>query len=300
MLPPSTTLQFNAVAPLTATVWRPYSWAHPGLRTQINRGSWLSRQLTTPAGADEPDWTLADAWVDGCLAQGLQPLALLTDDPARPFGPFDAAGWGAYCGTVAQRFAGRVKYYEVGNEVDTEGSWLFDGNAGGATAGLAWRAAVDAIAAVDPSATVICGSFQSIWPTGHGLQTLAGALRSFGAVPSDLAIHAYPTPAQVGLVPRMIERVRGACAAYAKGDPRLWISEWSLWPAQFSRMTASAQGAFLKTMLRHFRDAEVFASLHYNFDDPNGFGWVDQKAGKTIWNDAVYAVYGKAAATATL
>jgi hypothetical protein len=287
----STTLNFNAVGPLTETLWRPAPWPQPGLRTQINRGSWLSRHLT----AQGTDWSLADFWVDESIRQGLEPLALLTDDPSA--GPFDAEVHGAHCRTAAKRYLGRVKRYECVNEYDTEGNWCFDGFAGGEQAGLAWRTTVDAIASVDPDAVVICGSIQSIWPLGHGLQTLAGALRAYGPqLPSDIAIHAYPTVEQVALVPRMIERVRGACRAHAKGEPRIWVTEWSLWPAVFSGMTSKAQGAFLRTMLRHFRDADVYCALHYLFDDGNGFGFVDKKVGKTTWNNAVVDVFGKAGA----
>lgn len=284
----STTLNFNAVAPIDAVTWRPYTWPMPGLRTVHNRGEWLSRHLTK----DGTDWTLADAWVDGNIAQGLQPLARLTDDPSVPF---DEDAWADYCRRLATRYLGRVHFYECANEIDTEGSWCFDGNENGTTAGRAWRATTDSIRSVDPEAAVICGSIQSIWPTGHGLQTLAGALRAFGPeLPSDIGIHAYPSPSEVASTTRVIERVRGACRAHAKGDPRIWVTEWSLWPAQFSGMAAKSQAAFLKEMLRQFRAAGVYASLHYLFDDPNGFGFKDRKSGKSVWNAAVYAIQGKA------
>lgn len=283
----STTLNFNVVAPIDATTWRPYWSPTPGLRTVYNRAEWLSKHLTK----NGTDWTLGDAWVHGCKQQNMEPLALLTDDPNEPFDPVT---WGDHCKAVNRRYP-EVRVVEIGNETDTQGNWLYTGNRGGSAAGSCYRTSVEAFRA-DPGVTVIMGSVQSVWPTGHGLQVLAGALRAHGDdLPSDIAIHMYPTLEQVDMVPQMIERVRGACAAHAKGDPRIWVTEWNLWPAQFSQMPAKAQGALIRKMLRYFRDAGVHASCHYLFDDPNGFGFVDKKAGKKVWNDAVRAVMGRAA-----
>lgn len=281
---PSTTLNFNTVAPIDATTWRPYNWPMPGLRTKINRGLHLSRHLTN----NGQDMTNADAFVNGNIAQGLEPLALLTGDPGVPYDP---VAEGNHYKMLALRYGNKVKY-EMCNEVDTDGSWCYDGNDGGTLAGLAWRTAVDAFS-LDPSIIVICGSIQSIWPTGHGLQVLEKALKAFGPnLPTDISFHCYPTLDQVSTVPAMIERVRGACLAHAKGDPRLWITEWAPWPAIFSTMTASNQGTFLRTMFRYFRDSNVYASLHYLFDDPNGFGFTDRNKGKTVWNSAMSTVFG--------
>jgi hypothetical protein len=285
-LPPSTTLNFNAVAPLGST-WRPYSNPAPGLRTVFNRGEWLSRHRIV-----DDDWTVADAWVDGCIAQGLAPLALMTDDPSKPFD--EHAHWN-HCVAVMRRYIGRVRDFEAGNEGDTAGNWCYDGDQGGATTGRMWRVTTDALRSIDPNCRVICGNIQSIWPGGHGLNVLKNALPAYGAgwVPNDLSLHAYPTSTeQIDMIPRMVERVRGVCAAHGKEEPRIWMTEWSMWPPQFSTMTAAEQAAFLRRMLTRFIDAGVYASLHYLFDDPNGFGFRDRAAGVGIWNAAVAAVYG--------
>jgi hypothetical protein len=296
----STTLNFNAVAPLDATRWRPYDWPMPGLRSVFNRGDWLSPHRTQRG----TDWTLADAYVDGNIAQGLEPLALLHDDPSIPFDPV----WhGDYWKAVTARYSNprrdgrpRVSYFEVLNEYDSEGWWGFDGYSGGDLAGRIWRCAVDAIRSVQPGATVVCGSVQSVWPTGHGLQVTANALRAYGPwLPDDLSVHLYPTTlAAVPTMTAMIERFRGACLAHAKGAPRIWVTEWSLDNRLFSGLSSTAQGAFLRDGLRAQLAAGVHSSIHYLFDDPNGYGFRDRAAGKTTWNNALSSVIGSATAVA--
>ncbi len=125
------------------------------------------------------EWRFAPA--DSLLAQvearGLSLVARLGDTPqwARaplPDGvaeddvhdtpPADLDDWAAYCGTIAQRYSGRIRAYQVWNEPNLSREW------GGRTPDAAsyvalLRVCAEAIRAADPSAIIISAGLA---PTG--------------------------------------------------------------------------------------------------------------------------------------
>lgn len=255
--------------------------AVPHLRSYYSRHHFISPHTT----AGGTNWDVADHWVEETLRQGQVPIALMVGLSNERAGSF-----AAQCAKTASRYAGKVGIWEIGNEVDTEGAWLFDGYRG-EQAGQVYRMTRAAILAVQPDAIVIAPSIQSVWPTGHGLQTLAGVLRGYGPeLPPDIALHLYPERDGVEDVARAVERVRGCLAAHAKGSPRLWVTEWgcTFWP----QLEAAERGAFQRDMLRQLKSAAVHAACWYAFDhDSIGYAH-DVTQGRRQWNDSARRVLG--------
>ena len=118
------------------------------------------------------DWWFTDHIVDQAEAQGLQILFRLDglplpdwvdppDDPALPVLPED---FGHFCGTLAERYRGRVRAYQVWNEPNLAREW------GGRTPDAAGyvellRACYVAIKEADPEAIVVSAGLA---PTGTG------------------------------------------------------------------------------------------------------------------------------------
>jgi len=76
------------------------------------------------------DWSAYDAIADAASARGLQVLAILaytpawaTDGPAWTGVPRDPADWQDFCTRAAQRYAGRIAYFELWNEPNQPGFW---------------------------------------------------------------------------------------------------------------------------------------------------------------------------------
>lgn len=131
-------------------------------------------------------WEEADAYVDSCLADGMEPLAVLgypsrwaavEPDPAhqkrhelapRPerWKPADLAAWARYAGAVAARYRGRLQRFEIYNEVNFCPPVVPATFSGGTADYLALQeAAYAAIRQANPEALVSSSGFScSAWP----------------------------------------------------------------------------------------------------------------------------------------
>lgn len=270
---------------------------YKGLRSHINRGSWLDWSITS-VGRRIPDWTLSDSWVAACEAQGVEPLALIAGAPESAWsinqGTPSIEAIAEYARQVAQRYKGRVRLWQSGNEVDTPSGGLFWGfdEFRGELAGRIHRAVEDAILSVDPDSIVIAPSVQSIWLTGHGLQTLAGMLRGYGGLPRHAAVHVYTDGGRTEQdITAALHRTWGVLESFGKtGDAsvQLWATEVGV--KGFSALTEQQQGAWLRSALRACAAGGVSRFLHYNFDHgsrPDHFGYAKPRIGP--WNAAVRA-----------
>jgi hypothetical protein len=250
-----------------------------GLRTSHNRGPWLEGRHN-PLVDGIRDWSIGEAFVLACERDGITPIALFAETT-----PALTADYGR---DLAVKFGTRC-VYEVGNEIDTLGSRLYGRSAvDGEMAGGAWRLTTDAIRMACPSAEIICGSVQSVWLTGHGLQTLASALRAYGPdLPPNISIHMYPESRPAAEITRTIHRVRGVLEAHAKSHGcKIWVTEWGF--EGFSSWTPAKQLAKIKSCARAISSAGAYAALHYLFDDSNGFGFKDRDQGVQTWNQGAF------------
>ncbi len=121
------------------------------------------------------DWDEADSVVHQAECRGLDLIARLDGPPEWAITapqdatdpPVDVAAWGEFCGTLAERFAGRIAGYQVWNEPNLDREWLgYPPNAEGYVEMLA--ACATAIHAADPNAVVISAGLA---PTGDWLPT---------------------------------------------------------------------------------------------------------------------------------
>jgi hypothetical protein len=257
---------------------------YPRLRSVFNRGWWL--EWATVAQPDGSlDWTLADAWVAGCEAQGVQPLAVLGSYPQRKGVDIDGAA--DFAALAAKRYAGRVRHWQTGNEADAEESTLFDGYSG-ELAGRVHRAMETAIHRVDPGAVVIAPSVQSIWLTGHGLQTLRGIVQGYGGLPPHVSVHVYTGKRTTADITPALHRVWGALEAFGKtGDVpvHLWGTEVGV--TGFSGMPEAEQIKWLRAAIRACRAGGMHSFHHYNLDhgaQPGDYGFPRPSA--ALWNRA--------------
>jgi hypothetical protein len=119
------------------------------------------------------DWERADAVINEVENRGLKLVARLdsppnwamqpTNDPTQP--PIDLAAWGEFCGTLADRYQGRIAAYQVWNEPNLQREWFsLPPNPQGYVTLL--RACSEAIRAADPNAIIISAGLA---PTGTWL-----------------------------------------------------------------------------------------------------------------------------------
>lgn len=118
------------------------------------------------------DWHKADGVVNEVEYRGLKLIARIdnppewaqvavpADDPTVP--PVDLDAWGTYCGTLAERYQGRIAGYQVWNEPNLRREWL-DNPPNAAAYVKVLRTCADAIHANDPDAVVISAGLA---PTG--------------------------------------------------------------------------------------------------------------------------------------
>lgn len=172
---------------------------------------WLSIQPT----ATTWNWTYADSFVDKVYGQGKDILWMFGPQTpawasARPtennaYGrlgmaaePADLNVWYNYCYAVANRYKGKIKYYEVWNEINLAGFWT------GTTAKMAELVvlAAKAIRAADPEAKVVgpsIGSAEATNDGGPGVQMLVNLYAMSdgqGGTVADwidiISFHSYP------------------------------------------------------------------------------------------------------------
>jgi hypothetical protein len=144
--------------------------------------------------------------------------------------PLDMANWDTFCTTLATRYLGKIKYYEVWNEPN----WHNDGTGPGANTDCFFtgtfaklaemtRRANQAIKAVDPTAKILCPPVQG-WTTTSGssdsyftgmMSASDGATGTMKDWVDIVAVHLYlPTPNRVQDLAGMIGRIN-ACKTTA-------------------------------------------------------------------------------------
>jgi hypothetical protein len=207
-----------------------------------------------PAARGYFDWPKADHIVDRAEAHGLEVLFRLdglpmpswvepSDDPARPINPEDFAH---FCGAMAERYAGRVRAYQVWNEPNLAREWSGQPPDPVGYVTLL-RACYLAIKEADPNALVISAGLA---PTGNGPpealpdETYLTAMYEAGAASyfDLLGLHAPGfrappelSPEEVAAIPeyggqrffcfRHVEDMRRIMVDYGDGDKQVAILE---------------------------------------------------------------------------
>ena len=213
-------------------------------------GTWLFGQLDRWVAAARPGQ-------DIILTLGQSP-AWASSDPSRrsyngagaPAPPRDIVDWTRYIKTVAQRYKGRIKYYEVWNEPND--ATFYSGTV--EQLATLTTAAAAALKAVDPAARLISAPPYSTGYLDRYLATGAGAAVDI------IGYHAYATPPEE--TARLLANVRLVLASRGLADKPLWETEG----ASGNTLTPAADAATY--MVRKY-----LADLAFGAGNFNWYGW---------------------------
>jgi hypothetical protein len=181
-----------------------------------------------------PTWASARPSEKGCCAPGY-PMGSAAE-------PRDINDWRNYVRTVATRYKGKVKYYELWNEANMSPA-SFTGNV--SQLGELSREAYKTLKSVDPGITVVSPALSSCCnAVGFMKQYFAGG---WGEYADAIGFHFYTgyTPPETMLA--QIERVRAAMAEAKLANKPLWDTEigWISDPKNPRSISESQAAAYL-------------------------------------------------------
>jgi hypothetical protein len=240
------------LAGVTAKIVRSHDMAN-------GKGRWQFIQPTS--STDTTTWDLADldSWVDTHYAAGRELVFVLFGTPtwasARPTEanayssvvggvhynegiaaePSDLTVWDTYCTTIATRYKGKIRYYEVWNEVNLSSgaTAMFTGT--NAVLSEMVRRANQAIKAVDPLAKIVSPSIQGWVATANQasetfftdmMAASDGANGTMAAWVDIIAVHLYlPAPNKVQDLAGVIDRVNAAKTTAGISALETWDTE---------------------------------------------------------------------------
>jgi hypothetical protein len=164
--------------------------------------------------------------------------------------PADMADWDAFCTAVATRYAGKIRYYEVWNEVN------YQNNGTAATGTAAYftgsyaklaemvRRANQAIKAADPTAKIICPNTQGWTTTSGATDTYFTGMMSASTGDGSttmkdwvdiIGVHLYlPTSNKVQDLAGMIDRINASKTTAGVSALPTWDTESSMISSQAS------------------------------------------------------------------
>lgn len=131
--------------------------------------------------------------------------------------PKDMNDWRDYVRTLAQRYAGKIRYWELWNEPDFVQHWT------GTHAQLVEmaRIAAEELHAADPQNRLIGPGFTA----GQGMAALDKLLAAgLGKYVDHIGYHFYYSTNPEGIGPQL-DNVRNLMKTYGVGDKQLWITE---------------------------------------------------------------------------
>lgn len=172
----------------------------------------------------ERNYSKLDPAVDECLKRGMTPLLILPGNmPSRVKPPFEhRAEWKSFVGDLVRHYKGRVRYYEIFNEVDCPGPWGGKPSPENYTTLLLESRKL--IREIDPAAVVLfsgLSDFNDPFPFWE---------RAFKAGAGDgfdvINMHPYQMKnVPESRLPRQISRLRELMARYHLDKP-IWITEF--------------------------------------------------------------------------
>lgn len=252
-------------------------------------------------------WGDVDSWVNTHYAAGRELVFLLWGTPAfysaRPseigaYGvgspgasaePSDMTKWSTFCTKVAQRYLGKVKYYEVWNEpnYNNDGVNLPSNTSGcyftGTFAKLSEmvRRANQAIKAVDPTAKIICPA-TTVWEAsgantaGDFLTGMMTASTGDGSTTMKdwvdiIGVHLYlPYPNKVQDLAGVIDRINAAKTTAGVSGLPTWDTE-SAPIGPYLNILTDAQGKLLiARMLLTMAAKGIARTIYYQYDHGAG------------------------------
>jgi len=225
------------------------------------------------------DWNWHDRVVDDLVARGVEVIGILngpspgwaSGQNRAAFAPPDPAAFARFAQLAAERYRGRVRFWQVWNEPDNPSYWSPRPDPAAYAALL--RAAAQAIRAANPDARILSAGLVAPQPAVGFLQQLhaSGAWDAFDII----AIHPYTDPlgpeeGQIGVAG--VGAVRGL--ADRLGPKPIWATEfgWSTGPAdrligRGAPVDEATQADYLVRGTALLRAAGVERVLWYNLKD---------------------------------
>lgn len=198
----------------TGTTWREleptqngWTWASGGgkrLDMYVDYAVKNGGQIVYTMGMT-PQWASSSPTVSGLYG------------PGSTGAPKDMNDWRDYVRTLAQRYVGRIRYWELWNEPDYKLHWT------GTSAQLVEmaRIAAEELHAVDPQNRLVGPGFTA----GQGMSALEQLLSAgMGKYVDDIGYHFYYSTNPEG-VGAQLDNVRSLMKNYGVGDKPLWITE---------------------------------------------------------------------------
>jgi len=196
--------------------------------------------------------------------------------------PADMADWDSFCAVVATRYLGKIKYYEVWNEVNyqndgtgttgTKSFWT------GTYAKLAEmvRRANQTIKALDPTAKIISPSIQGWSATANqasetfftGMMSASdGATGSMKDWVDIIGIHLYlPAPNKVQDLAGVIDRVIAAKATAGVSNKETWDTESAPISPDVSRLTDDQAKTIIGRSMITMAAKGIARTIYYQYD----------------------------------
>lgn len=202
--------------------------------------------------------------------------------------PSDMTTWDTFCTTVATRYNGRIKYYEIWNEPN----WHNDGTGPGtntdcyftgtlATLSQMVRRANQAIKTVDPTAKIICPPVTSwVAAAGGTAETyftgmMAASSGDVGNTPMKnwvdiVGVHLYlPTPNRVQDMAGMIDRVNAGMTTAGISGKEIWDTESAPINPDLSGYNDEGGKRIIARMLLTMAAKGIARTFYFQYDDPS-------------------------------
>lgn len=183
--------------------------------------SYVTQMFCNPASGTY-SWAALDTLVGYCAAVGVEIVYMLGNLPAwatggsathyNPLPPTNMTYLSDFVTALVARYKGRIKFYELWNEIDSSGAWT------GTLAQMQtiWTTLAPIIRAGDPAATILTGNIAGFGSMNilSGIGYLDQVLQGSGVAGAAdvLAVHTYCDPTQ----PEFVVRFGQYAAALAK------------------------------------------------------------------------------------
>ena len=265
---------------------------------------WRARWSRIETSPGIYDWTLLDKLVNSEHMLGHSILHTLTSCPtfysARPneqcgteYGvcaePHDLKKWDNYCSAVATRYAGKIKYYEIWNEVNVKRFWT------GTKKKMAEmvRRANLIIKKIDPDAKIIAPAVTGLYKPNNlkfffdMMNASDNANRTMKDWIDIVNVHLYtPDLKNFDLVFTQIKNIREKMVVLGINDKPLWNTEYNCKNPFFKKMTPQLRKNTLQALLTipaAHNSGGCDVTIMYGLDNAN-YGLVNADDVQT-WND---------------
>jgi hypothetical protein len=251
----------------------------------------------------------ADLIIDGCPPWAAVPAAA-GQEFAQPASP---AAFATYAAAVAARYGPEgAKYFEIGNEPNTQGSWEPTPNPAAYTADL--KAAYASIKAVDPSAVVLSGGLAPGYDTSTSYSPTTfladmyadgakGSFNGVGAHPYSFpaAPDTYETWSAWSQMEATTTSLRSIMIANGDSAKKIWITEYgapTIGPVAISEADQSTE---LVQAITQVQQVSYLAAFYiYTWQDVpavgvvnDGYGLLNAAGGQKLSYAAVTAALAK-------